>query len=603
MSIQTLTNYFLEYGAFFIFLIVLLEYLNLPGFPAGVIMPLSGIWASQGEISFPLVMVLTVAAGLTGSWALYWLGRAGGDKVLGFYFRKFPKQKEAVESKIDMLREKGSVGVFVSKLLPMVRTIISIPAGMVKMDFVKYTISSCLGILIWNLVFVGAGYFFGEAAIRVFWHRREGNVMKIAMLTNNYKPFVGGVPISVERLAKELRKQGHKVTVFAPDYGFDPRYGQVEEDDVIRFQVTRQKMENGMVYPKLVSREIWKGFKEHEFDCIHVHQPMFVGTQALYLGRKYQIPVIYTYHTRYEDYLHYIPFFREEQAGMWRKKLIRFAKDTVIPGYMKWFTNECDLIFAPTPGMQNRIRENGTEVSMAVLPTGLDDSFYIEDEEKTKTIRRQYLGEEKNGHLFCSVSRLEEEKNPIFLLNGIRCLKEKLPFSFRVLLLGEGSMRKELEVLAEQMGLSDTVVFLGNISNEDVKQYLYASELFLFASKSETQGIVLEEAMAAGNPIVAVRASGVEDVVKNGINGYMTEEDVEIWSDKAAELIQSPDYRQVCMEARKTAEGYRASRLAAHAETLYRQCMERKEEMRYEEHTKSGKEHSAVSVLRLFKTS
>lgn len=102
--------------------------------------------------------------------------------------------------------------------------------------------------------------------------------MKIAMLTNNYKPFVGGVPISVERLAKELRKQGHKVTVFAPDYGFDPRYGQVEEDDVIRFQVTRQKMENGMVYPKLVSREIWKGFKEHEFDCIHVHQPMFVGT-------------------------------------------------------------------------------------------------------------------------------------------------------------------------------------------------------------------------------------------------------------------------------------------------------------------------------------
>ena len=382
--------------------------------------------------------------------------------------------------------------------------------------------------------------------------------MKIAMLTNNYKPFVGGVPISVERLAKELRKQGHKVT--------------------------RQKMENGMVYPKLVSREIWKGFKEHEFDCIHVHQPMFVGTQALYLGRKYQIPVIYTYHTRYEDYLHYIPFFREEQAGMWRKKLIWFAKETVIPEYMKWFTNKCDLIFAPTPGMQNRIRENGTEVSMAVLPTG-------------------YLGEEKNGHLFCSVSRLEEEKNPIFLLNGIRCLKEKLPFSFRVLLLGEGSMRKELEVLAEQMGLSDTVVFLGNISNEDVKQYLYASELFLFASKSETQGIVLEEAMAAGNPIVAVRASGVEDVVKNGINGYMTEEDVEIWSDKAAELIQSPDYRQVCMEARKTAESYRASRLAAHAETLYRQCMERKEEMRYEEHTKSGKEHSAASVFRLFKTS
>ena len=159
--------------------------------------------------------------------------------------------------------------------------------------------------------------------------------------------------------------------------------------------MTRQKMENGMVYPKLVSREIWKGFKEHEFDCIHVHQPMFVGTQALYLGRKYQIPVIYTYHTRYEDYLHYIPFFREEQAGMWRKKLIRFAKDTVVPGYMKWFTNKCDLIFAPTPGMQNRIRENGTEVSMAVLRLGWMTVFILRMKRRQKRSADNILGKRK----------------------------------------------------------------------------------------------------------------------------------------------------------------------------------------------------------------
>lgn len=95
--------------------------------------------------------------------------------------------------------------------------------------------------------------------------------MKIAMLTNNYKPFVGGVPISVERLAKELRKQGHKVTVFAPDYGFDPRYGQVEEDDVIRFQVTRQKMENGMVYPSWSAEKSGKDLRNTSltaFMCI-----------------------------------------------------------------------------------------------------------------------------------------------------------------------------------------------------------------------------------------------------------------------------------------------------------------------------------------------
>ena len=166
MDIHELTQYFLQYGAFFIYLIVLLEYMNLPGFPAGVIMPLSGIWAAQGEISFPVVMILTVAAGLTGSWLLYLLGRFGGNKLLGFYFRKFPKHRPVIEEKMEFLREKGSIGVFVSKLLPMVRTLISIPAGMVKMDFVKYTVSSLCGIFLWNLGFVGAGYFFGEAAIR-----------------------------------------------------------------------------------------------------------------------------------------------------------------------------------------------------------------------------------------------------------------------------------------------------------------------------------------------------------------------------------------------------------------------------------------------------
>lgn len=168
MSIQDLTNYFLQYGAFFIYLIVLLEYLNLPGFPAGVIMPLAGIWAAQGKVSFPIVIVLTVAAGLTGSWLLYLLGRYGGNKVLGFYLKKFPKCQSAIEEKMSYLREKGCIGVFVSKLLPMVRTLISIPAGMVKMDFVKYTVSSVCGIFLWNLTFVGAGYFFGNAAINFF---------------------------------------------------------------------------------------------------------------------------------------------------------------------------------------------------------------------------------------------------------------------------------------------------------------------------------------------------------------------------------------------------------------------------------------------------
>lgn len=167
MDITVLTQYLLRYGAFFIFLIVFLEYMNLPGFPAGVIMPVSGIWASQGEIGFPMVMVLTVSAGLAGSWVLYFLGRLGGPKLMELYFRKFPQHRPVVEEKAEYLREKGGIGIFLSKLLPMVRTLISIPAGLIKMDFTKYTISSACGIFLWNFVFVGAGYFFGETAVRL----------------------------------------------------------------------------------------------------------------------------------------------------------------------------------------------------------------------------------------------------------------------------------------------------------------------------------------------------------------------------------------------------------------------------------------------------
>jgi len=168
MTVQALTQYFTQYGAIFVFLIVLLEYMNLPGFPAGVIMPLAGIWAARGEISFQLVLALSVAAGLTGSWILYFLGRLGGEAFLRFYIRKFPKHKELIEKNVDTLRRKGAIGVFIAKLVPMVRTLISIPAGMISMEFGRYTVSSALGVFVWNLVFVGAGYFLGDTVWSLF---------------------------------------------------------------------------------------------------------------------------------------------------------------------------------------------------------------------------------------------------------------------------------------------------------------------------------------------------------------------------------------------------------------------------------------------------
>ena len=162
MDLATMTLYFTQYGAIAIFVIVFLEYLNLPGFPAGIIMPLSGVMAAKGNINFCAVLLITVAAGLAGSLVLYLLGRRGGELFLTAYVRKFPKHKDALHKNLEWVRSKGCMGVFVAKLIPMVRTIVSIPAGVLGMDVGKYVLSSTLGILVWNLVFVGAGYVLGE---------------------------------------------------------------------------------------------------------------------------------------------------------------------------------------------------------------------------------------------------------------------------------------------------------------------------------------------------------------------------------------------------------------------------------------------------------
>lgn len=166
MTQEIITEYFTRYGGIAIFVIVLLEYMNLPGFPAGIIMPLAGIWAAKGNINFALALLITVAAGLTGSMILYVLGYTGGDIFLQKYLDKFPKQRPAIEQKLKWVREKGCFGIFVSKLIPMIRTLISIPAGVSKMHLLPYTISSALGILVWNLFFVGAGYFCGDTVLR-----------------------------------------------------------------------------------------------------------------------------------------------------------------------------------------------------------------------------------------------------------------------------------------------------------------------------------------------------------------------------------------------------------------------------------------------------
>lgn len=165
MDIQLLTNYFFQYGSIIVFIIVLMEYLNLPGFPAGIIMPLTGVWAVKGQIGLVEVILLTELAGLLGSWILYFVGRYGGDYVLKKYLRRFPKHTKHIDQITRRIHSEGLkkyFWLFIAKLTPVARTIVSIPAGTFRMNFLGYTISSAIGVLLWNAILICAGYYFGD---------------------------------------------------------------------------------------------------------------------------------------------------------------------------------------------------------------------------------------------------------------------------------------------------------------------------------------------------------------------------------------------------------------------------------------------------------
>ncbi len=382
--------------------------------------------------------------------------------------------------------------------------------------------------------------------------------MKIAMMTNNYKPFLAGVPVSIERLTEGLKALGHQVVVFAPSYK-----GQEEEVDVVRYGSLLKGVAGGASVPNSLDPRIEKSFREGNFDVIHVHHPMMIGATARYLSWKYKVPLVFTYHTRYEQYLHYI--------GMTGLK-------GVMPFYLRYKLKSCGLVIAPTPHIGEYLEGIGINAPIRVLPTGIPGESFRPCTEKVESLRERLSG--GKGHLFCTVARLAKEKNLEFLLESLWFYKQKAGSDFKLVLIGDGPYRSMLCRRVKELGLWDEITFAGKVPNEEIKNYCGASELFLFPSRSETQGIVLLEAMAAGTPVLALKATGTEDIVRNGVNGYMTyvsgEEEKErrdaeqMFADKLMDILEKKELDILRQGALETARGYEESRIAERAQEYYR---------------------------------
>lgn len=346
-------------------------------------------------------------------------------------------------------------------------------------------------------------------------------IHRVAMFTNNYLPFIGGVPISINRLRMGLKAMGKKVLVVAPDY----RNKVGDNGNVYRLPNVlefgdRREFRMANIFHLAVRRKLL----EFKPDVIHLHHPIWVGSLGLFWARRLGIPAVYTYHTRLEHYAHFVslpgPLFRN-----------------LISHYLvRRFANKCDGIIVPTYSAEEYLRLIGVKKEIFVQPTGIDfDAMRNVDKEDVQQLRAELgIGTEK---VLVSVSRLSKEKNIDFMLDAVAELKKRCEVPFRFVIVGDGNERRRLEKRIRELELESTVILAGSVKPQDIPRYYNLGDIFLFASKTETQGMVILEAMAAGLPVVAVRSSGIDDVVQDEINGFKTPENPERWCARIHELL------------------------------------------------------------------
>ncbi len=324
--------------------------------------------------------------------------------------------------------------------------------------------------------------------------------MNIAMFTNTFTPHVGGVARSVQGLVDELRRIGHRVLVVAP------RFEDLDENenDVLRIPAVQHFNGSDFSLPMPVPLTVSRVLHDFRPDIVHSHHPFLLGETALRIAVSCAVPVVFTHHTRYEQYTHYLP---GDSAP-----LKHFVVD-LVNGYC----NLCNAVVAPSRSIADMLLEQGVQSPIEVIPTGVDPLYFADPEAGSW---RDRLGIPKDVFVVGHVGRLAPEKNLAFLGDSVcRFLRQNPAAHF--LLIGEGPAREELIAAFIRQDLQDRIHLQGVIDRRSLTNAYHCMDVFAFTSRSETQGLVLAEAMAAGTPVVAIDAPGVREVVVDTENGRL----------------------------------------------------------------------------------
>lgn len=387
-----------------------------------------------------------------------------------------------------------------------------------------------LAIKLYSAIFVERDYYRNYELDTGPWRDRP---LSIAMVTNNYLPFIGGVPISIDRLRRGLEHLTHRVLIVAPSYP-----GQQDEDmEVIRVpSLLSMGHQEEFRLANPLSPRIRRGLKRFRPDLIHIHHPFWLGWVAQWHARRLKVPTVFTYHTRLEHYSHYVPL----PGPLFRNLIAHTA--------IRRFANRCTGVIVPTESAEEYLRIIGVTSPIYVHPTGIDFDRFQKSAPEAVTALLEKHGIGPDEQVLVSVSRLSREKNIDFLITAMDELRRRSDRPFRCLLIGDGDERQRLQARIDTLDLNARVTLVGAVQPEQIAHYYQLGDLFVFASKSETQGMVILEAMAAGLPVVAVRSSGIDDVVKNEANGFKTAEDIDRWTGAVQRLLEDTETRQAMSE-------------------------------------------------------
>ena len=333
--------------------------------------------------------------------------------------------------------------------------------------------------------------------------------MKVAIFTDTYPPFINGVSTSTYNLVKILNANGHETLVITPNASSNVfEY----KDGVIYIPGIEMKKLYGYLITTIFSKKAFEIIKEFDPDVIHNQTDFTIGAFSRMVAKKLNVPIVYTYHTSYEDYTYYVTHGFLDRAA---KKTIR--------AYSKYITNHTTEIISPSYKTKDFMRSVGYDAYVNIVPTGIDFSLFDEDKfdlEKAKKFKEGNNISEK-AKIVLILGRLAKEKS---MDVSIRCFANYVNTypdkEMKLLIVGGGPARSELELLVNELGIVDNTIFVGPVLAGEVPFYYHLSDIYTSASVTETQGLTFMEAMSAKTIVVARYDDNLSGTIKEGETGF-----------------------------------------------------------------------------------